>query len=200
MALKLQEWCDTIQQRSSVTIEDITNLNKGDQLELLLLDRNFVSNVTNEKHDADKNYNPSKFFGEQRAIYTHNKNLQGELKTFYEWDLSDDPPIQIEFHIEYMPDHYYPLKKGSLPAKDPDGIFDFPWTKKKKWTEFSPETKVGFFGPIVLWNEVANMPKVYFSSIDFPLVVIFGQIVKRSELKNMSKKEFRERFHDHFFT
>ena len=84
--LNLENW-ELSNKKHFITIKDILKLKEGDQIKVLVLDRNAEDIIEGEifKNNlkANKIYKPEKFFSKNWAIYTHKKDLQGEI--FYCW-------------------------------------------------------------------------------------------------------------------
>ena len=152
LPLDVDDW-DNEAYKYRLKIGDMVNLQKGDKLEFLVLDRNVY-----DKEEEVGDYDPKTFFGYNKATYVHDKDLTGKLTLFCDHD-----PIELnnfEFHIEYKPLSWYPLNNGKLPKKDPQGFSTFNYAKPKSWTEFSMDTGIGYRGPILLWSKLDNLPKI----------------------------------------
>jgi len=165
-----------------LTIKDIQNLKKGQEIKILLLDRNVDDRFeTDENIKPNKLYKPKKFFNSCWAVYKHIKDLKGEI--FYQWQEekikkfnsnqkggstfkvenrhNNSKPYEFEFEIEYKHNNWHPLENGFLPAKNyfRKNLLD---GKKKKWDKFPKNTKVGFRGPMILWEDLDKLPNIYY--------------------------------------
>jgi len=166
-------------------IKDIKKLSKGDKIKLLVLDRNIVD-ILDSKVKYNKIYKPNKFFAFNWAIYTHNKDLQGEI--FYSWQqeeidkkninnqkggnstyvigsIDNTKPYKFEFDINYTKGLWFPLEKGYLPAKGDFGenLLD---GKRKKWNKFPNDTYIGWRGPMILWKNLDKLPDIYHLNLE----------------------------------
>src|SRR5690348_8858561 len=152
--MNYQEWDQLSYDKYALTIKDILNLKRGEQITVLTMDRNVWDCLT----DCVKgqSYKPTELLADSWAIYTHEENLRGKLLFWFECDsslektrsaqlgLSENggskgglcPPRNFEFHIEYKKGSWYPLENGYLPDSDPQGFSDFPWVEKQHWNSF----------------------------------------------------------------
>ena len=153
-----------------LTIGDINKLKKGEELMMLNFDRNIGDTIGNDKTiQTLKLYDPKYFFKNAWVKYYHNKDLMGKI--FYAWQTMDDyknnseenKPFKFTFDIEYKSNHWYPLdKNGYLPAKSADFGNILLDGKKKHWSNFPSNTRIGWRGPMVIWNKLDNLPKVFY--------------------------------------
>lgn len=141
----------------SLTIKDITSLKPGQTIKLLVLDRNFdeiaceeETNQLNIPHKAEE------FFRLNTATYVHQQNLKGII-TYDNIDLTRD----FEFDIEYEKDCWYPLKNNCLPKKDPQHLASFSFNEPKPYTDYPANTRIGWRGPMILWEKVKKLPDIY---------------------------------------
>ena len=56
---------------------------------------------------------------------------------------------------------WFPLKEGYMPAVDDQGFVKFAHTEPKHYSKFSGATKVGWRGPMIMWNNLKTMPDVF---------------------------------------
>lgn len=112
------DWYEFVHSNYKLTIKDIQELKHGDELELLILDRNVWDVALDESRNTQGQlYNPKEFFKRNKGRYIHDKDLQGTLILYegYENIKLYDTSL-FEFHIEYMNKHWYPLENGTLSA------------------------------------------------------------------------------------
>jgi hypothetical protein len=144
-------------------ISDVMKMKKGDTMKFLMLDRNF-SDITfdDKKNKQGVSFSPSRFFRDQWAIYTHNKDMQGTLKFSWQEKMQGKrrDPIPFEFHVNYATNNWYPFQNGYLPAKSADFGGKL-LGKKTHYTQFSPSTPIGWRGPMIPWSKLKNLQKVY---------------------------------------
>src|SRR5689334_18173630 len=89
-----------------LTIGWLKTLKKGQSLKVLAMDRNLEDITTYEKNNQENvTYDPQTFFRKNWAIYKHEKDTRGSIT----WEFSNDTEDAFEFHVEYKPDHWYPL-------------------------------------------------------------------------------------------
>ena len=72
-------------------------------------------------------------------------------------DIVDD---LFEFHVEFSEYNWYPLRNGSLPAEDEHGLFPL-LDREVRWDEFPLDTHLWWRGPMVHWEDVENMPDIF---------------------------------------
>jgi len=154
---ELEKWMQEYR-KYWLTIKDIENLKLNKKIKLLLLDRNVWDGKN--KFKKGKLYKPENFFVDNSAIYWKNNmtSLEGKIK--HKWQNSDEEPYNFEFEIEYKKNNWYPLTNGILPAEDEQGFFEL-LREDKSWTEFPKKTHIGLRGPIILWNNLKKLKKVY---------------------------------------
>ena len=144
-------------------LKDILLNDLDDKYYLLHGDCQF-SNILYDEKDIfteGKLYKPTSFFKRNYAWYwkTDNHLLKGKIK--YEWQDKTEQPYDFEFDIEYEKGHWYPLTDGILQDKHKQKIISK--NKNKFWTGFPENTPLGMRGPIIIWNEIKDMEKVYYS-------------------------------------
>lgn len=154
----------------SLTIADILNLKPGERIKVLVMDRN-VWDIALDEKIRGKSLRPEDFFKSNWAIYVHEKDLKGklifsfeidDLMNINEIDLNDICQPNYEFDINYKTCSWYPLTDGYLPASDPQGFSQFPWTEAKHWREFPTNTKVGWRGNMIMWSKLKDMPNIIY--------------------------------------
>lgn len=187
--LEWDKWDNYVYENYALKIKDVLTLKPDQQLKVLCMDRNVWDGALCSENRG-KPMGPENFFKNNWAIYVHEENLQGKCLLF-QFELNNktniDNPLDInsilqekicqpnfEFHIEYKKHYWYPLTKGYLPSKDPQGIFvlsDDPNTtsvpnQKKHWTSFPVTTNVGYRGYFVPWEKIKELPKIMWSFDD----------------------------------
>jgi len=136
-----------------LTINDITKLDSNKKIKILCIDRNIYDLIDMNK--SNKSYKINKFFeNAYQGIYIHDNNLQG-MFLFN----NDTEPQNFEFHIEWIPDHWYPLRNGILKS---DEQFTFPVEfEGKSWKEFPLNTRIGWRGPMIQKKYLKYFPLIY---------------------------------------
>jgi len=139
-----------------LTIKDIEKLKVNKKIKLLVLDRNVYD--CKDKFKRGKLYKPENFFKDNSAVFSKNTvvSLEGNIK--YEWS---EEPFSFEFEIEYKKNSWYPLKNGILPATDEQGFSEL-LGEDKSWIDFPKNTHIGWRGPMILWENLKKIEKVYY--------------------------------------
>lgn len=161
-------------------------MKKGDQIKVLLLDRNVMDIVT-ENVKCNKIYKPTEFYKKSWVIYTYDKPTEGLMQLYYEINSNENKkriknnknkknnstlennrntPFKIDLEINYKEGSWYPLRNGYLPAKDENWKTNLLDGKKKKWTTFPKDTPIGFRGPMILWDKLDKLPNIYLLDLE----------------------------------
>lgn len=136
-----------------LTIQDVLNLEPGEAIKVLMLDRNVGDYISNRNKKAML-YKPAPFFAGNTALFRKTADLAGKLSL-------RGTTVPFEFDIEFKTDQWYPLTDGKLPARDSQGLFQL-FGYERTWTSFSPKTHVGWRGAMIPWTEVSKLPNVYY--------------------------------------
>lgn len=138
----------------SLTIEDVIDFEPDEEIELLLLHRNVFDVTTNPKvNKINYHYTPAYFFRNERWVYTHSSGLsgylhkKGEKKNIrkFEWELNIS-----KYQINDIA--WYPLINGKMKP-----------INNKDWSTFSQDTLVGWRGKAVYWEDLKELPKIYYT-------------------------------------
>jgi len=150
-----------------LTLADIKHLNVGDALDVVIWDGNWEEYWAWEKAENLKPYSPEEFFTKNRHKLVYRGNLTwdihfrfGEviehpvhlntehLQTYCRWCAVDEKDGKIHITSEYLP-----RGQDKIPIC---------WRAKHiHWTKFPETTRVGWRGPIMLWEKLKNCPQVY---------------------------------------
>jgi hypothetical protein len=154
---ELSKWIEK-NKKYYLTINDIIKLEPYKKIKLLVLDRNIYDDT--DVFIEAKLYKPESFFIKNSAIFWKTTDLQGKI--YYKWqdEYNNKEPYDFEFEIEYKKGNWYPLKNGILPAKDEQNMFQL-LGKNKHYLEFPKTTHIGFRGPMILWNKLNKLKKIY---------------------------------------
>jgi hypothetical protein len=154
--LEFEQWFKNIE-KDFLTIDSISNLQLGDEINLLCFDRNF-----RELMSKTKNPIPIDLFFKKnyKILYKHNKDLQGQASWSFGQSNQKLNLEPFEFHLEYKDNHWYPLHNGKLPDSDPQHIFNFDNTLKN-YKEYPPETRIGWRGPMIDISKLDNSILIY---------------------------------------
>jgi len=152
----VEEW---IQESKSkwLTIADIKNLGPGKKLDLLVIDRNF-GDTLDATATPNKPMKASALLASSKASFTRTKDLQGHLVLHYKDEDIDISPFEFDLAV---PNGWYPLKDGILPAKDKQGFMKL-YGKSMSWQDMPSDTHVGYRGPMIPWSVVTKEKKQLF--------------------------------------
>jgi hypothetical protein len=154
-----------------LTIKDIKEMNIGDTFDVIIWDGNYDEYWIWTNAIDKKLYDPEIFYEQNKHTITYLGNMKWnihfnfgeiiehpvhldtrELKdTYAKWAaIEDDGSIHIT--SEYLPQGVDMI---------PDG-----WKAKHiHWTEFPETTRVGWRGYVMKWNDIKDMPQVYYDKI-----------------------------------
>lgn len=155
--LEIEDWEENAREKW-LKVGDIEKLKTGDTIKVLVMDRNLYD-ITMDINDPNTLYTSEHFFSQNTATYVHGSGLQGKL-TFHIGNNDDIVQDPFDFHVQYNGSCWYPLKNGSLPAEDEQGLFPL-LDREVGWDEFPLDTPIGWRGPMVLWENVEAMPDIY---------------------------------------
>ena len=169
MSCEMYKFRDVVTREHHLTIKDLKNLNPGDELDVLIWDGNYEEYWIWDNAESEKPYDPREFYKSNRCKITYLHNLKWNIdipnvgviehpihlnlkpfikETFCTWDsIEDDGKIHIT--SEYLP-------------RGMDGIPKEWKAKHINWTDFPEETRIGWRGPIMLWEKLDSMPKVHY--------------------------------------
>ena len=139
----LEKW---LEQAKYVTIADIEKLEYGTKKQFLCLEKNYYRKITYAKLEDI-------FKGNIILQYSHLADLAGTVK----WT-DDTSPKEFEFHIECVPDFWFPLCKGTLPDFNVPPFLNLP-NFQTDWKNYPKNTRIGWRGPIIDWDDVQNSPE-----------------------------------------
>ncbi len=155
---------------SHLTIEDVMNWEVGHEADVVIWDRNFEEYWIWDNAEEEKLYDPKEFFRKNRHKLTYKGNMV--------WD--------IHFIFNETFEHQVHLDVAGLPTNwtwcvlDDDGTINITSERLKEgeeipperkpicmhWTEFPTSTRVGWRGPIMLWDDLDKYGKVYYKKIN----------------------------------
>tara|TARA_B100002019_G_scaffold261224_1_gene247833 strand:+ start:16 stop:855 length:840 start_codon:yes stop_codon:yes gene_type:complete len=153
-ALEFAKWYNN-SRKYWLTIKDIERMKNKGKIVVLPLHRN-VLDGPQTYHKENTPYKPETFFKTEKDTFVNYGNMSG---IFIKYDQHDKTPKPLD--IEYKKDKWYPLFDGYLPDKDVQTGNKL-LGKKKHWTEFKKNSHIGFRGPMILWDDLKKLPKLYF--------------------------------------
>ena len=98
--LDYQQWDQLSYDKYALTIKDIINLKKGQQIKVLTMDRNVWDCLTDCA--TGESYKPNDLLRDNWAIYIHEEDLRGKL-IFWEYCEADQEqidPDQFKFDLK----------------------------------------------------------------------------------------------------
>jgi len=146
-------WLDNSEQ-FQLTIKDILDIPLNKPVLIFCMDRNVIDL-------CDKSTTPlapSFFFRKNYFFFfTRTEGIIGN----WEWTFNKKRiDIEKEFDIN-LDTCWYPLKDNQVPDKDEQCLFDFGEMAGKSYTDFPPNTKVGWRGPMMMADDMNKLPFVY---------------------------------------
>jgi hypothetical protein len=133
-----------------LTIADVKLLNIGDRLDVVIWDRNFEESWIWTNADNEVAFPPDIFFLSNRHTLTYIGNMT--------WNIHYPFGLNVIHNIELDVSKLDNIMKW-YPISD-DGNIKF-LRVFKHWTDFPDNTRVGWRGPIMLWDKLLTMPNVY---------------------------------------
>ena len=152
-----------------LTIQDILSLNIGDELDVVIFDRNFDEDIWSRFKEC-KSYNPTKLLEESHHKIIYKGDMNWDIK--YNFGETVNKMVHLDLEKEPTNWKWYPL--------DPDGYVrinnDIVKTGEKipidhrpinkHWADFDVNTRVGWRGPIMLWEDLVNLKTNGYWEID----------------------------------
>lgn len=164
--IELHQWVNYYRQLH-LTKSDIERLGRGNSIEVVAFDRNMEENCRiYEDFTENESYSPEQMFANCRCMlslistnpykwdlqyldntYEHFVDMDvSSMETGWLWyPLNDDNEIKLETTIQ----NWY-ITELSEPIV-------------KHWEEFDDETRVGWSGPMIRWNDIADLRQVYWN-------------------------------------
>jgi hypothetical protein len=139
-----------------LTIKDVLSFEIGKPYKIFLLERNMFD-PSCDTNPINIPILPSHFFRNCYFIeFTRKDGLMGDCK----WLFNNQTQNNFEFHI-CMTTCWYPLKNNRVPIKDEQELFEIDIDfSGKHFTELSIDTHIGWRGPMMLFENMDNCPKI----------------------------------------
>lgn len=151
--LHLELWIQKSRSKQ-LTIQRVLNMKKGQKMKMLCLDRNLYD--TTDSIPPNQLRCPAKFFdGGYMGVYTHDHDMSGTFK--WQFQPKDEPPMPFTFEINYKNENWYPLDEDGTLAMGLGRMLGI----KKSYKKFPKTTRVGWRGPMIPWNALKDLPRVY---------------------------------------
>jgi hypothetical protein len=135
---------------------DILNMQEGEKIVVLLLDRDIFENIGLDIPLYHK-YRANVFFKDNKATFVKgNKDLNGTLH-FTNYNLRK----RVELHVEYKKNVFHEIIDGKLKpcqclTHESDESFDL---EKDNY-------RVGWKGPMIPWKYIKELPHIYLADIN----------------------------------
>lgn len=165
-ALEMKNFIRVYSKDKHLTLGDVKQMSPGVTIDVVIWDRNYEEYWIWDNAEDKKEYDPEEFFEQNRHQITYLGNMKWDIKfpfgetiahpihldtsslqTNWRWvAVEEDGFIHITTEVvnegEEIPSHWEP--------------------KHMHWSEFPDTTIVGWRGPIMLWDNLKNMPQVYY--------------------------------------
>ena len=165
---ELYEWIDK-HKTLHLTINDVNKLSVGDKLDVVLFDRNVEEYGIWDKLKRETPYDPQDFFKWNRAILVYKGGENRSWDIHFSFGETHEHPAHI--NVEHLPTnwHWTALEKDGYVhitnniLNTGETLVDYPdhHPIHLQWEDFSGDTTVGWRGPIMLWKDLRDKPKVY---------------------------------------
>lgn len=173
MVVKYEDWCDTdIVRNEEFTLGNFLEMKVDDVRNFLFLDRN-VFDIACENRQDGTEYPPQVFFDQN--VHRLKKTGIFEWEIYWSWDLAQEC-INRDIHLYHPEDKFwFPLDSegyfnpvDELELLDLDPVRTEFWTQNRvHYTEFPPDTRIGWRGPLIPWEKVINLPPVLYTEPDY---------------------------------
>jgi hypothetical protein len=153
----LQDWLEATRPYH-LTIQYVLNMQPGDRIFLLHIDRNFCDHIDRVCNGSDAVRVEAVLpYGYSMTFEKGPGGLQG--KSFGDFF---GEGRSFEFDIEYRPGDWYPLREGRLPAPTPeDDDFDVPDAVPHfSWEQYPDTTRLGWRGPCIPVSCLRQLPPI----------------------------------------
>ena len=164
MALEMRQFIET-SKPNHLTLGDIKQLSPGDSLDVVIWDRNFEEGWIWSAAEENHPYDPTFFFRENRHKLVMKGNLIWDIH--YSWGQVVRHPIEFDVSDMNTKWTWAPVKNGVIQIDNAFLDGDSQWAvnsrkiHNKSQDEFPDSTRVGWRGPIMLWDKLSNYPNVY---------------------------------------
>lgn len=170
--MELQQWKqDPGVREAYLTLEKVCMWAEGETYDVLCLDRNIEDLVCNGTHTTATP--PPEFF---ENAYTMRLEVSGSPRTPFapprivqKWlgpGMQSEEDPEWEFNVEYAKGRWFPMENGLITGFQPtgddgEGIFVLPRQfRGLVWEDFPESTRVGWRGPMILIDDLPNLPLV----------------------------------------
>jgi len=154
-------------------ISDVKQLQIGDNLDVVIWDRNYEEYWIWDNAKQNQHYDPQTFFKANRCTLKYLGDMKWNItmgwgETFehpVHLDLSNTPKTNWNWMpINFDERAYEPTNDGKVHITTEIGEKGDDWTEQHiHWTEFPDDTRVGWRGPIMRWSDLESQPNVYWN-------------------------------------
>ena len=130
-------------------ISDILDMNPGDSLKLLCLDRNWMDLAGD--NPQNEVMHPTTFFANNYIMIFTKWNSSSDIAGHgvFSRDDANNQMEEFEFHLEDKYGNWDPVRDGRLP-------------NVKHWKDLPRSTLIGWRGPMLKWNDLSSAPMLYY--------------------------------------
>ncbi|AYV75426.1 MAG: hypothetical protein Terrestrivirus1_300 [Terrestrivirus sp.] len=137
-----------------LTIRDVKLMSVGDVIDVVIWDKNFEEYWIWEHAEEKTYYDPCVFFKSNRCKLTYKGDMQWDI--YFDFGDTFTHPVHLDVSSLQTDWTWYPIDEL-------DGKIHSDWTTKHiHWTEFPDTTRVGWRGPIMLWDKLKDLPQIYY--------------------------------------
>ena len=147
-------------------IDDVMSLRVGQELDVVIFDRNMEENGIWDKFKKDKKYNPEDFFKYNHHIIKYKGNFIWDIQ--FSWGETFEYPIHINvqslstnWNWIVLDTHDNTININNEEISQDESIPDGRKDVYLYLEDFPLRTRVGWRGSIMLWKHVKNKGQVY---------------------------------------
>ena len=144
--LDMHDWINKYKNKH-LTIKTLKKWKIGETKDVVIFDRNFDEHGINEL-EKQKCYKPDVFFKNNRVKVKYNGDLTWEIHSWERFCTNVELDV-TSLNTNCMWDM----------IKDKHIVYG---NKKKHWTKFDDNTRIGWRGPMMLWTDVKKGIKVFY--------------------------------------
>ena len=151
--------------RKHLTLKDVKRMKVGDKIDVVIWDRNFEEGWIWNEAIKNKPYTPKYFFRRNR----HQLTYLGDMKWNIKYPFGETICHNIELDVSELGTNWKwsPIFKEYITLKNDfvnGRIKKLDKPIKKHWSEFPDSTRVGWRGPIMLWEKLEGNTNVHCTS------------------------------------
>jgi hypothetical protein len=163
--MELYDWIEN-QRDKHLKLEDLSELENGHEIEVLVLDRNFDESIWTSK-EIDVSYDPEEFFEYNKWKIKYLGDYKWDL--IAPWNETYEHPIHLDITDLGLNYFWSPLDgaNGDQIIMKSDSVsgkivkLDEPIIMHV--SDFPDDTRIGWRGPIMKWSDVASGGPVFWN-------------------------------------